>query len=222
MDIYASEKEQVEVIKKWIKENGVSVLTGVLLGLAAVTGGRAWFSYQDRQAAEAANLYARLINSLSIQRTAEVSQIGGEIVGRHGGTPYAVLASLAMAKASLAEENPSGAQVHLHWALEHGKSDALRHVARQRLIRILLAEGALEQAGQLLDEAQALPDLTPGFSRGYKELRGDLLLAAGDPAGAREAYVQAIAGLPPGYPYRKLLELKLGEAGSAGSVESPL
>jgi predicted negative regulator of RcsB-dependent stress response len=58
MDIHASEKEQVEALKKWWKENGSSLITGLLLGAAILLGGKAWFSYRETQALSASNIYA--------------------------------------------------------------------------------------------------------------------------------------------------------------------
>ena len=42
MDIYASEEEQVQAIKKWGKENGPGIIAGLILGLGALFGWRYW------------------------------------------------------------------------------------------------------------------------------------------------------------------------------------
>ena len=61
MDVHASEKEQVEALKNWWKENGSSVITGVLLGLSVLLGGKAWFGYQENQKLSASNTYAQMM-----------------------------------------------------------------------------------------------------------------------------------------------------------------
>ena len=53
MDANLTDEEKLELLKKWWKENGGSIITGVVLGLALLFGGKAWFAYQDRQAAPA-------------------------------------------------------------------------------------------------------------------------------------------------------------------------
>jgi predicted negative regulator of RcsB-dependent stress response len=40
VDVYTTEDQQVEALKRWWKENAKSILLGVALGLAAVFGWR--------------------------------------------------------------------------------------------------------------------------------------------------------------------------------------
>ena len=47
MDIYTTEEEQVEAIKKWWKENAKSVIGGVIIGLAVIYGGKTWLAQQN-------------------------------------------------------------------------------------------------------------------------------------------------------------------------------
>ena len=58
MDEYLSDKEQVERLRKWWRENGWFLIGGVAIGLLALYGYRQYFAYQDRQAETAAALYA--------------------------------------------------------------------------------------------------------------------------------------------------------------------
>ena len=57
----ASEKEQIEALQKWWKENGSSIITGLLLGVSILVGGKAWFSYQETQSLNASNIYAMMM-----------------------------------------------------------------------------------------------------------------------------------------------------------------
>ena len=43
MEVYETEEQQVEAVKKWWKENGVSLIVGVVMGLSAIAG---WKYYQ--------------------------------------------------------------------------------------------------------------------------------------------------------------------------------
>ena len=42
MDVYKTEEEQVEAIKKWWQENGMSIIAGVVIGITAIFGWRAY------------------------------------------------------------------------------------------------------------------------------------------------------------------------------------
>ena len=64
MDTLTTEEQQLAAIKQWWKENGSSIVTGVVLGLAVLFGTRAWFAYQDRNAQSASNVFAVMMNAL--------------------------------------------------------------------------------------------------------------------------------------------------------------
>ena len=49
MDEYLSDKEQVERLRQWWRENGWFLIGGVALGLLALYGYNQYFAYQDRQ-----------------------------------------------------------------------------------------------------------------------------------------------------------------------------
>ena len=65
MDANETDEQRLEHIKDWWKENASSVITGLLLGLALLFGGKSWFAYQDRKADEASNIYAGMMNALA-------------------------------------------------------------------------------------------------------------------------------------------------------------
>ena len=47
---HLTDEEQVEALKKWWRENGKSVVGGVVLGLALVGGWRGWQYYEQTRA----------------------------------------------------------------------------------------------------------------------------------------------------------------------------
>ena len=59
-----TEDQQLEELKKWWKENGSSIITGVVLGLAILFGARAWFAWQERTAQQASAVYTVMMLSL--------------------------------------------------------------------------------------------------------------------------------------------------------------
>lgn len=208
MNAYNTEEEQVEALKAWWKENGKSVIAGVVLGATILVGGRMWFSYQQGQAETASNQYQALIAALEQDDTSRVLERGSTLVGQYANTPYAALASLAMAKIKLEEGQHEAARSHLQWVIAHAGQAELEHIARLRLAKVLIADGEQAQALTLLNSVE------PGeFGPAYKELKGDIFAAQGNAAAARQAYEEALAGLPAAAD-RNYLQLKLNDLGT--------
>ena len=57
-----SEEEQLEVVKRWWKENGTSLIAGAVLAAAGVFGWNAWQNYQEGKSEAASARYQQLIN----------------------------------------------------------------------------------------------------------------------------------------------------------------
>lgn len=204
MDVHETEEQQVEALKKWWKENGSSIITGVLLGLAVLFGARTWFSYQETQAGNASNIYSVMMSALDNGQEAAVTEQAGILIADYSGTPYATLAALALAKVKLGQGELAAAHAQLQWALENTSSDVLRHTVRLRLARVMIDEDNLGGAESLL--AESTPE--PAFDPLYAELRGDIQLARGNASIARAEYEQALAGLQPAAPGYRFVKLK--------------
>ena len=97
MEIHQTEEEQVEAIKKWWRENGTSVVVGVVLGIAAIFGVRYWFDYQKTQSQQASALYASVLESLASDKK-NTEALGSEMAKNFSSTPYASLTALNLAK----------------------------------------------------------------------------------------------------------------------------
>ena len=207
MEAYASEQEQVEALKKWWKENGSSVITGLLLGLAVIFGTRAWFGYQDRQQEAASHLYVQFMNGLERNDPEQASQAGDALVSEYSRSPYAALAALGMARQQIEAGEPEAARAQLQWVLDRTRTESLRHSARLRLVRLLIAMEDFAAAGSLLEQADAAGPYAPL----YDELRGDLAMAQGDRHGARAAYQAALDAMDAEAPTRPLVRIKLDD-----------
>ncbi len=208
MDANLTDEEKVELLKKWWKENGGSIITGVVLGLALLFGGKAWFAYQDRQAATASNIYAVMMVALDNGNAAVVTQRAGILMTDFSSTPYASLAGLALAKLKLDEGELVAAHAQLRWVLDNTGSEVLREIARLRLIRVLIAEQDLEGAEALIAQANK----AGAFEALYAEIDGDIYTARGDFINASKAYEQALAAMAGDSPGRKQLQLKYEHA----------
>ena len=80
MDPFVTEDQQVEALKKWWKENGKSVITGLVLGLAIIVGVRTWFDYRAGREQAASLEYQRMESALEKQDTATAQQLAAHLL----------------------------------------------------------------------------------------------------------------------------------------------
>lgn len=209
MNTYETDEEKVEAIKKWWKENGFSVVAGVGIGLGAVLGWRAWVEYQDSVAQQASAGFEQLL-AIADAGDGEPALTQAELVADdYPSTAYAALANLVRARVALESGDSAGARVALERAIEQAPDPGIAHIAALRLARILVAEGDLATAAGILDQYGQ----GGSFSGDFQALRGDIAVAEGRTAEARQAYQQALAA---GAANAKLLQLKLDELPPAG------
>ena len=192
MEIHATEQEQVDALKKWWKANGSSIVTGLLIGLAVLLGGKAWFGYQERNAANASNLYVQLMNALDAGKDEEAKSHASEIISGFSNTGYAPLSALALARIAANEGELEAAQTQLQWAIDYADSDSVGHVARQRLVRVMIAREDYAGARQILDTVVD----TGAYAYQYLALKGDLYKAQDQLAEAAQAYKSALEKMP--------------------------
>lgn len=204
VDQFSSEQEQLEAIQKWLKTHGPSIIVGIVVGLAAIGGWRYWLSYQEQQAEEAAAYYQTLTEALADDRPNDAAEQVAVLQRDYASSAYATLAAFLLAKRAADEGDNAAATEQLRWVIDNGQQPDLTPIARLRLARLLLADGALDDAKAQLDQVTG-----SGFSAEREELMGDIHLAAGDTEQARTAYQAALAAAGPGA--GSLLELKLDQ-----------
>ncbi len=199
-----SEEEQVEALKKWWKENSSSVIAGVAIGLSLLFGSQAWFGYQDKQKANASNVYTQMMRSLESNEIAPAKVFAQELISNHSDGAYGSLAAMALAKLAVEDADAGTAIAHLRWAVEHAGLTELKYVAKIRLVRVMIDAGMNSEAQQILAEADA-PD---AYQYLFAELEGDLAVASGSPDSAAESYKMALDKMPEGAPNAALLTIK--------------
>lgn len=209
MEVYSTEEQQVEAIKKWWSENKLSVIGGVVIGVAALWGGRTWIAGQESHAEAASDMYQIMMSKISGGALDEAAADGSALLGQFSDTPYAALASLGLAKIKLEQGDLSAASSHLNWALNNSQQEEVKIIARLRLAELAFAEGDTAKA---LAQLSAAKDLG-AFEASYEQLRGDILAAEGKTEEARTAYVRALAAMDPAAAGRRLLQMKLDDLG---------
>jgi len=188
VDVNLSEEEQVEALKKWWKENGRSVVSGVVIGLGVVFGWQAWVRYQQSIADAASVQFEQLSQSVADGALEPATKQAELLIKEYGKTPYGVFAALDLARVKLQQQDPKGALEQLQWVLDQGDEPSFRQIARLRMARILLDGGDVDAAGTMIGEAE-----DDAYRGEFAMLRGDIALARGDRQVAHTAYLEALA-----------------------------
>ena len=197
IDELLDEHEQSERVRRWVRENALGLVGGVVLGLALVGGWKWWQGHQQGQREAEAARYESLQDQLKAQDLAKAKATAATL--QKG--PFATLAALDMAKA----DAMAGKRDDAIAALRAAKPDAeLASIVRERLARLLLDAGKADEALRILADA----DDPAGIGA-----RGDAHLALGQRDRARADYDKALALTTIGSPMRRVLELKLSEVG---------
>ena len=200
IDDLLDEHEQGEKVRNWLQRNAVGIIGGVLLGLALVGGWRWWMARVEGERVQTGEHYQGALKSLQAkdlkQAQVQVAALKDE--------PYATLAALDLAQAQVAAGQRDAAIANLRKV--RSSDPGLDQIRSRRLARLLIDAGKGEEALQLLAAADDAAGL---------EARGDAQLVLGRREQAQTSYTQALTKVDVASPQRRLLELKLSEAGGA-------
>jgi len=213
VEIYETEEEQVAALKDWWKANGSSVISGIVIAVIIVSGWNFWQSYQQDKIDQASTLYEQLMQADKANNKTTVEKLSEKLNANFDSTAYAAYALLFQAKNKVEQKDLPAAQALLEQAVTISDDNEIRHVARTRLIRVLLAKGEYEQGLQVIADVNQAE--LGGFEAIYEELKGDLYVAMARIGEARTAY-QAAVKSGQGSP---LLQFKLDDLTSADTTQ---
>jgi len=211
MEIYDTEEEQVEALKRWWKENGTSTLIGIALAIAVILGWDYWQSYKQEQALKASALYDQLLKRSAAGNDDDVAKIAAQLQQKYASTAYADYAQLFLDKSQVAKNELAEAETTLDKLMKTADTE-ISNLARIRLVRVKLASKKYEEGLQLI--AAADPETTKGFTGIYDELTGDLYVGLGRLAEARTAYTSALRSGT----YSPFIQFKLDDITAADIV----
>ncbi|HCR98904.1 MULTISPECIES: YfgM family protein [Halomonas] len=186
-----SEEEQLDIVKRWWKENGTSLIAGAALAAAGVFGWNAWQNYQQGQSEAASVRYQQLVNvatanELDEQQTASARELISELTDDYGKTLYAELALLMDARLAVQQGDIDAAKVSLEQVADNSSRRYVQSLAWLRLARIEVANGNPEAALALLDEP-----ISEALAAQQANVRGDAYAALGQTDQARSAWQNA-------------------------------
>lgn len=205
-----SDQDELDKLKGWWKTYGNSLIAGVVLGVAILVGGKYWTQHLNSQREAASALYEDMLTAARERKGDQLATLAGRLQKDYPRTPYAGMGALLAARAHFDAGNAEAARQQLDWAVQHARHEPTVHVARLRLARLHAAGGRLDAALALIPAKDM-----GGFETEYHELKGDLLLAQGKRAEARQAYRDAVRFQRELGPHRQVLRLKLADLGDA-------
>ncbi len=188
MQAYSSEQEQIDAIKKWIRENGLAIFVGVAVGFGGLYGWQEWQDFVNRRAEQASTLYNQILIGMDNAQTGNINQITDELIEKYSATPYASRAALAAAKVAAADSLYDKAKERLQWVIDHSQQADLLSLAKLRLARLLILENSIDEATALI-EGNEFP---ASYAARVAELQGDLYALKGEVNLAKGAYSNAL------------------------------
>lgn len=184
-DIILTEEEQVEQLKKWLKNNALSIVLGISLGLASIFGYNHYSELKINTAQQASALYEELLSADdAIDLVADKVAI---FKSDYSDTPYAAKVTLLNAKRLAETGQVDEAIKELSWVLKNTKEELVEHTARLRQAQLLIESDKISDAGDLLKHEKIA-----GFESHYQELQGDIAAKNKDFQKASELYESAL------------------------------
>lgn len=205
MEIYSTEEQQAEAIKRFFRENGTSLIIGAVLGLGGLYGWKAYNQHQIDTAEAGSEAYNQLVDS------GDVLTKSDDFLATNGESSYAVLAAFVAAKEAVEQGKLDVAQEKLNFAASTVKSPELKATAYLRLARVQAARE--DYSAALATLGNPMPE---SFAAQVAEVKGDVLLAQGKKEAARDEYQKAVtAG---GSDNNPLLQIKLDDLASTAAL----
>ena len=99
MDQYRTEEEQVEALRRWWNENGRSILTAIVVALAAGFGWQSWKGYDQGQQEGASDSYQAMLQTMGWTALSNEQKQAGILLAEqlkadYSGSTYAQFADL--------------------------------------------------------------------------------------------------------------------------------
>ena len=200
IDDLLDEHEQGQRVQDWLRRNGLSIVGGVALGIAAIWGWQNWQASQLHSSAADNARYQAVVDQLASSDLEEAARQVKALETESSGI-YVDLAALALVKAQVDAGKIDEAIAVLRGLNADGEFKLL---VNQRIARLQIEAGKPGEAIATLGAAADAASL---------EIIGDAHVASAEADKARDAYARALQGLKDDAPQRGLLETKLSDVG---------
>ncbi|WP_445143689.1 YfgM family protein [Dyella sp. Tek66A03] len=201
--------EQSERVQQWLRQNGLSIVVGIAIGLVGIFGWQQWNKHKAGHEAEAANLYQQIQAAVSSGKADGADTLTEQLLKDYTDTPYAMFAVSDRAQRQVQANQLDKAVESLNWAESHADNAELKVLTEMRIAQVLLAQG------KGADALAALDRMPPkSYEGSAQELRGDVLVKLGRPDDARKAYEAAKSALGENAP--QSVQMKIDDLAVAG------
>ncbi|RAO76021.1 YfgM family protein [Dyella jiangningensis] len=203
------EFEQSERVQQWLRQNGLSIVVGIAIGLVGIFGWQQWNKHKADHQSEAANLYQQVQDAAAAGKSDSADSLTEQLLKDYTDTSYATFAAGDRAQRQVQAKQLDKALESLSWAESHAGDANLKALMQLRTARVLLAQGKGADALAALDRMPA-----KSYEGVGQELRGDVLVKLGRPDDARKAYEAAKAALGENAP--QSVQMKIDDLAVAG------
>lgn len=185
MEIYSTEEQQVDAIKQFYKDYGLSIGIGVVVGLGGLYG---WNYYSDMKI-EKAEEASQAFQTLTTKSSDEAAVIAGvaEFSKNYDQKGYQSLLDLIVAKTAVEAKDFPKAEEALKKVIAAKPGAGLDTIAMLRLARIQAEQGQVDTALTTLDQVT-----DKAFLAQREELKGDFFVRQGQADKAKTAYQAAM------------------------------
>jgi predicted negative regulator of RcsB-dependent stress response len=200
----ATDKEQIEEIKKWWNDYGKAILVAIIVGLVIGFGWRYWSRYRKAEENSASYMYQAMLQATSKGQLEPAMAYAQQIQKNFGETVYATMASFMAARVAALDKKYSYASTQLSWVIQKSDNPAFKQIARIRDARLLL---------QMNEPQLAMKVISTVNDKHYQPLienvKGEIYLAQHNKKAAEAAFEKAKSGYQGAGLQNPFLELRL-------------
>ena len=216
MDEFLSEKEQIQYIRDWWRDNRMYIFIFGFVVIGSVAGTNTWKASVINEQIAASSLYESLAVEISENNLESGELIAEEIYSEYSESIYADQARLAMAYFYMSQSRDEDAAEELRGLIESSENNEMILIANMRLAKILLYQSKYQEVLDLLEG-----NLGHAFETKYSELIGDAYLGLGDYENAEFAFMNALKDTgSPQVIDAALLQMKINDLPQQNTVNS--
>jgi len=187
MQVYATDKEQMDQVMGYVKKYGPTIILAILVFLAAFWGKSYYYKKQANQLAEASTLYEKLNRTTS--ENVKVTY-ANDLLNNYSNTIYARFGAITLGKHEVANDNFDEAIKHFTYVYQNSSDwEQLKAMAFENWMRALLAQGNAQEA---LDKLQKENKLIKEYPVLFGNLEGDVYSKLNQKDNAIKAYEKTL------------------------------
>ena len=187
MDDYLDEKEQIEEIKSWLKENWLALVAGVIVGFGGLFS---WNWYQDsvyESNTQALAIFDQAQQELTLGNFDTALALLQNLRSDYNSSPYTDFLGLLYSTYLLSDGNTADAAVEIEYVLNNTTDEYLRLIATWRLARVNVEMTNYDRALELVQNKNH------ALSANFTELEGDVYFFRGEFDLASNTYMSILS-----------------------------